>query len=293
MSTIAADTTSTPPRTSPVASNLKAIGMVWYREILRYLRDWMRIITSLMQPLIFLFIFGSGLASSFNPLGTGSGGVAGVNFQTFIFPGVLCMAVLITAISSAISIVWDREFGFSREILVAPVSRTSVILGKVLGGSTIALFQGALMLAFAPLIEVTLNVGLVITLLLEMLLLAFTMTSLGIVIASRMRAMESFSMVMQFLLMPMFFLSGAFFPLKNVPDWLSFLSKIDPVTYAVDPLRQAIINDLNLPPFVTNQLSLGVQVFGTTLSVVDELLIVGALGVVFVSWATLAFRKQE
>jgi len=289
MSTVAAETASTNPRMSALWRNLKAIEIVWYRDILRYLRDWVRIVTSLMQPLLFLFIFGSGLASSFSP----AGGVAGVSFQTFIFPGVVSMAVLFTAISSAISIVWDREFGFLREMLVAPVSRTSIVLGKALGGSTIAMFQGTLMLVFAPLIGVRLDAGLVIILMLEMLLLAFTMTSLGIVIASRMQSMESFSVVMQFVLMPMFFLSGALFPLTHVPGWLAFLNKLDPVTYGVDPLRQAVMSGMKLPPVVARQLGLGVQVFGTTLSVAAELLIVGALGVIFVSWAALAFGKQE
>jgi len=289
MSTVAAETASTNPRMSALWRNLKAIEIVWYRDILRYLRDWVRIVTSLMQPLLFLFIFGSGLASSFSP----AGGVAGVSFQTFIFPGVVSMAVLFTAISSAISIVWDREFGFLREMLVAPVSRTSIVLGKALGGSTIAMFQGTLMLVFAPLIGVRLDAGLVIILMLEMLLLAFTMTSLGIVIASRMQSMESFSVVMQFVLMPMFFLSGALFPLTHVPGWLAFLNKLDPVTYGVDPLRQAVMSGMELPPAVARQLGLGVQVFGTTLSVAAELLIVGALGVIFVSWAALAFGKQE
>lgn len=289
MSTVFAETASTNPRMSALWRNLKAIEIVWYRDILRYLRDWVRIVTSLMQPLLFLFIFGSGLASSFSP----AGGVGRVSFQTFIFPGVVSMAVLFTAISSAISIVWDREFGFLREMLVAPVSRTSIVLGKALGGSTIAMFQGTLMLVFAPLIGVRLDAGLVITLMLEMLLLAFTMTSLGIVIASRMQSMESFSVVMQFVLMPMFFLSGALFPLTHVPGWLAFLNKLDPVTYGVDPLRQAVMSGMELPPVVARQLGLGVQVFGTTLSVAAELLIVGALGVIFVSWAALSFGKQE
>jgi ABC-2 type transport system permease protein len=293
MSSVIAETTSRNTRMSPLWRNLMAIEIFWYRDILRYLRDWVRISTSLMQPLLFLFIFGSGLASSFSPAGGASRGVGGVNFQTFIFPGVVSMAVLFTAISSAISIVWDREFGFLREMLVAPISRTSIVLGKALGGSTIAMFQGTLMLVFAPLIGVRLDVVLVIILMLEMLLLAFTMTSLGIVIASRMQSMESFSVVMQFVLMPMFFLSGALFPLTHVPGWLAFLNKLDPVTYGVDPLRQAIMSRLNLPPSVVTQLGLGVRIFGFTLSVATELLIVAALGVIFVIWAALSFGKQE
>lgn len=296
MSMFAPVTTTPTPRTKTSAfwRNLKAIEIIWYREILRYLRDWIRIITSLMQPLLFLFIFGSGLARSMNVAGgTTATGAPSVSFQMFLFPGVISMAVLFTAVFSAISIVWDREFGFLREMLVAPVSRTSVVLGKALGGSTVAMVQGTIMLIFAPLIGVSLNVGLVITLMLEMLLLAFTMTSLGIVIASRMQSMESFSVVMQFVLMPMFFLSGALFPLKNIPGWLAFLNRVDPVTYGVDPLRQATMSGLHLPAAVANQLGLGIQIFGVTLSVGAELGIVAALGVIFVTWAALSFGRQE
>ncbi len=158
MSTI--NTMATPPgsKSSALWRNLKAIEIVWYREILRYVRDWVRFISSLMLPLVLLFVFGSGLAKSFN-LAEGSilAGTYGVSYQTFIFPGAISMAVLFTALSSASSIVWDREFGFLREMLVAPVSRTSLVMGKVLGGSTIAMGQGTIMLIFAPLIGVRLE----------------------------------------------------------------------------------------------------------------------------------------
>jgi ABC-2 type transport system permease protein len=293
MRTITAETEPFPQIKRALWRNLKAIGIVWYREILRYLRDWVRFSTSLVMPLLFLFVLGSGLAANFNPAGTGTARGVGVNYQTFVFPGVLSMAVLFTAISSGISIVWDREFGFLREMLVAPISRSSVVLGKVLGGCTVALLQGMIMLIFAPLAGVSLNAMLVIALLLEMALMAFSTTSLGLVIASRLRSMESFQVILQFVLAPMFFLSGALFPLTNESGWLVFLNKIDPVTYSVDPLRQVVMAGLNLPPSVASQLGLGVQIFGITLSAAAELLIVGALGVIFVSWATLAFRKRE
>lgn len=274
--------------------NLNTIGIVWYRDILRYVRDWVRIITSLAQPLMFLFIFGSGLRNSFNLMGNASpGGTPGFDFRTFLFPGVLSMAVLFTAIFSAISIVWDREFGFLREVLVAPISRTSVVLGKALGGSTVAMIQGTIMLIFAPLIGITLTPILVIKLMSEMLLLAFCLTCLGIVVASRMKSMEGFQMIMQFLLMPMFFLSGALFPLSNLPGWLAFLTKLDPVTYGVDPLRQAVLNTLNLPDAVKHFLGLGVTIFNYTLSVAIELGIIAALGLIFVVWAAASFSKQD
>ena len=299
MSAIATPTPATnvtnAPRNTPINNafrrNLNTIGIVWYRDILRFIRDWVRIITSLMQPLLFLFIFGSGLSSSLNVAGTS--GSSGLSFSTFLFPGVLSMAVLFTAIFSAVSIVWDREFGFLREVLVAPISRVSVVVGKALGGSTIAMIQGTLVLIFAPLIGVKLSFGLVVALMGEMLLLAFCLTSVGIVVASRMKSMEGFQMIMQFFLMPMFFLSAALFPLKNLPGWLAFLNRIDPVSYGVDPLRQAALGNLNLPPVVTNNLGLGIQIFGTRLSVAVELLVVAALGLIFITWAALLFSKQD
>ena len=283
----------TTPITEPFQRNLKAIGMIWYREVLRYIRDWTRVITSLMQPLLFLFIFGAGLSGSINVASSQLPPGAQLDFQTFIFPGVLSMTVLFTAIFSAVSIVWDREFGFLREVLVAPISRTSVVLGKAFGGSTIAMLQGTIMLIFAPVIGVKLSVGLVVVLMLEMLLLAFTLTCLGIVIASRMKSMEGFQMIMQFILMPMFFLSGALFPLRNLPGWLSFLTKLDPVTYGVAPLRQAVLGSLGLSNFVLDQLGVNVTLFGQTLTPATELAIVAALGLIFVTWAAVLFNRQD
>lgn len=296
--TVTTQTSMTPmapttPISGPLQRNLKAIGIIWYREILRYIRDWTRVITSLMQPLMFLFIFGAGLSGSLNFASSQLPAGAQLDFQTFLFPGVLSMTVLFTAIFSAVSIVWDREFGFLREVLVAPISRTSVVLGKAFGGSTIAMLQGTIMLIFAPLIGVKLSVGLVVVLMLEMLLLAFTLTSLGIVIASRMKSMEGFQMIMQFLLMPMFFLSGALFPLRNLPGWLSFLTKLDPVTYGVAPLRQAVLSSFGLPTFAMDQLGVNVTLFGQTLSAATELMIVAVLGLIFVTWAAIMFSRQD
>ena len=275
--------------------NLNTISIVWYRDILRYVRDPVRIVTSLMQPLMFLFIFGSGLRGSLNMTGGAAlpPGVPSLDFRTFLFPGVLSMAVLFTAIFSAISIVWDREFGFLKEVLVAPIARTSVVLGKALGGSTVAMLQGTVMLIFAPLIGVSLTPVLVVKLMLEMLLLAFCLTCMGIVVAARMRSMEGFQVMMQFFLMPMFFLSGALFPLRGLPVWLAVLNRLDPVTYGVDPLRQAVLNTLSLPDFVKSTLGLGITIFSYTLSVPIELGVVAVLGLIFVTWAAASFSKQD
>ena len=236
--------------------NLKGLFTIWYRDVLRFLRDRVRIVASLGQPLLFLFVFGSGLAPAISGLGGGA-----LDFKAFLFPGIVAMAVLFTSVFSAVSIVWDREFGFLKEVLVAPVSRVAVALGKVAGGSTVAMFQGAIILLFAPLIGVRLTVGRIVTLLALMLLTAATMTSVGVLIASRMRSMEGFHMMLNFALMPMFFLSGAFFPLRGVPLWMEWLARVDPMTYGVDPIRQvvpqgnvpaSVVEAIRLHPIATN-----------------------------------------
>lgn len=281
----------TTPINGPLQRNLKALGIIWYREVLRYIRDWTRVITSLMQPLMFLFIFGAGLSSSLNFTSGQLPSGAQLDFQTFLFPGVLSMTVLFTAIFSAVSIVWDREFGFLREVLVAPISRTSVVLGKAFGGSTIAMLQGTIMLIFAPVIGVKLSVGLVVVLMLEMLLLAFTLTSLGIVIASRMKSMEGFQMIMQFLLMPMFFLSGALFPLQGVPAWMQVLTHVDPVAYGMAPVRWALLNGAGVPGRVidTTQVQFGSYVMPPILDVLVLLVFAAAM----LTLAMVSLRRRD
>ncbi|MEW6046487.1 MAG: ABC transporter permease [Bacillota bacterium] len=258
---------------------LKGIYTIWYRDVLRFLRDRSRIVASLGQPLLFLFVFGSGLAPAMSNLGQGA-----FNFKQFLFPGILSMAVLFTAIFSAVSIVWDREFGFLKEVMVAPVSRLAVALGKVAGGSTVAMFQGLIVLVLAPFIGVRLSWDQVLILMLLMLLLAAVMTAFGILIAARQRSMEGFQMVMQFLLMPMFFLSGAFFPLRGVPLWMEWLSRIDPVTYGVDPLRQVALGK-SLPEFVLKAISLH--------PVAVDVAVLAALGLAFLVPAVWLFGRQE
>jgi len=178
-----------------------------------------------------------------------------MNFSSFLFPGIIAMAVLFTAIFSAVSIVWDREFGFLKEVLVAPVSRTAVALGKVAGGSTVAMFQGVIILLLAPLVGVSLSPAQIIVLIALMLLTAATMTSLGVMIAARMRSMEGFQMMMNFVLMPMFFLSGALFPLRGVPLWMEWLANINPMTYGVDPIRQVALQG-TVPDFAMDMVRL-------------------------------------
>lgn len=217
-----------------------AIYILWLRDLKRYWYDKARIFASLGQPLLFLFVLGTAFTPSFR-------GPAGINFSEFIFPGIISMTVLFTSIFSAVSIVWDREFGFLKEVLVAPISRWSIVVGKALGGSTVAVIQGCILLSLAPLIGVKLSLIIIIKSIMAMFLIAFAMSAMGIVIAARMKEMEGFQMVVNFVIMPIFFLSGALFPLDHLPEWLSILTRADPLTYGVDLLRGVLIGVQNFP----------------------------------------------
>ena len=253
--------TPTPPRDQiPVVrvsvpqrslgSELRAIRIVWRRELLRFVNDRLRIVTSLVQPFLFLFVLGSGLQT------ISRRGTHGVDLKTFLYPGILCMAVMFTAMFSAASIVWDREFGFLKEIQVAPLSRVSVALGKTLGGSSVAVLQASLLLLVSPLVGVWFTPGTILAALGLLLLLAFTLSAIGVAVASRMKTMEGFQLIMNFVLLPLLFLSGAFFPLANLPLWLAVLTHLDPAAYAVDALRRVVLASAGVPPETLARLAL-------------------------------------
>ena len=225
-------------RQSAVTRNVRTVGTVALRELIRLRRMPTRVVGSFAQPVLFLLVLGAGLA----PL-VGDEGIGGVSYQEFIFPGVLAMSVITSALFSAIAIVWDREFGFMREMLVAPVSRGALVLGKAVGGGSVAVAQGIVLIVLAPLVGVDLTPLRVLGLLGALLLLAFAMTALGIVVASRMRRMESFQMVMALVLQPMIFLSGAIFPLDQLPRWLAIPCRLNPATYGVDLARRALLGE--------------------------------------------------
>lgn len=185
---------------------------------------------------MFLVIFGVGLRQT---MATGN---FGIDFVRFMYPGIIAMAVMGVAFFSTISTVWDREFGFLKEILVAPVSRTAVVIGKTLGAATIASSQAFILLVLAPFIGISIHLNFIPGLIFFMVLLSFAIAGMGLLIASLMKTMESFGVLMQVLIFPMFFLSGAFFPLTAVPSWMAWLAKIDPLTYGVDAMRQIILN---------------------------------------------------
>ncbi|HYZ52684.1 MAG TPA: ABC transporter permease [Streptosporangiaceae bacterium] len=268
--------------------DLRAISIVWRRELIRFRTDRLRAVTSLIQPVLFLFILGTGLGSL-----AGRGMPPGINFRTFIYPGVLGMAVLFTAIFSAGSIVWDREFGFLREMLVAPVNRGAIVLGKCLGGATVATFQGIVVLILAGLAGVPYNPVLLLTLIGELLLLSFTLTAFGVMLAARIKQFQAFMAVMQMLVMPLFFLSGALYPLNGLPAWLTVLTRIDPLTYIVDPMRRAVFTHLNISPEALHVLAPGVSWAGWNVPLGLSLGIVAAMGVAMCGVAIAEFNKTE
>jgi ABC-2 type transport system permease protein len=268
------------------ADDWRAVKVVWKRELIRFRRNKPRIVTSLAQPVLFLFVLGTGL-SHLIP------GDTGFDFRTFMFPGVIAMTILFTAIFSAVSIVWDREFGFLREMLVAPSRRWAIMVGKAAGGATVATMQGVIILALAGVVHVPYSPVLLLTLLGEMALTAFMLTSFGLMLASRIRQVESFQVVMQLFVLPMFFLAGAIFPLTGLPRWLSVLTKIDPLAYAVDPMREAVFAHVAVPAAVAAQLNGGVTWDGWRLPGGVALAVVGVAGLVLLGIAIVRFAKTE
>lgn len=221
-----------PPRT--FRNELRAIKIVWHRDMIRFLRDKPRIITALLQPMLYLFVLGSGLGAAVPR-------ASGVDLRMFMFPGVMAMAVLFTCFFSAGSMVWDREFGFMREMLVAPVNRGAILVGKCFGGATVGTFQGLVMFAVAGLVGVPYSPSLMLGVFAELVLLSFAITALAVMISARIRSMQAFMALVQMLMMPLFFLSGALFPLTGLPGWLTVLTRLDPLTYAVDPIRRLVL----------------------------------------------------
>jgi ABC-2 type transport system permease protein len=268
-------------------SELRAIKIVWRRELIRYRADKMRMITTLIQPLLFLFVLGAGLQR------LSSAGTHGVDLKTFIFPGILCIAVMFTAMFSAASIVWDREFGFLREMMVAPIRRSSIVIGKCLGGASVACIQGVIVLCLAGVVHVPYDPVMIIEVFVLQLLLAFSITAFGVMVAARIKQMQSFMGVMQMIITPMFFISGALFPASGLPGWLTVLNRLDPLTYAVDPMRRIVFNHLDISPAARHALDPGVTWWGWRVPTLLEAGVVVALGIVMLGIAIVEFSSTE
>jgi ABC-2 type transport system permease protein len=270
-----------------VASELRAIKIVWKRELIRYFSDRLRIVTVLVQPLLFLFVLGSGLQQ------LSAASTLGVQLKTFIYPGILAISVLFTAMFSAASIVWDREYGFLREMMVAPIRRSSIVIGKCFGGATVAGTQGVIVLCLAGAVHVPYNPVMIVEVLVLQLLLAFAITAFGVMIAVRIKQMQSFMGVMQMVITPMFFISGALFPASGLPGWLTVLNRIDPLTYAVDPMRRIVFTRLDISPAARHALDPGVTWWGWRVPTLLEAAVVLGLGLLMLAVAIWEFSASD
>ena len=217
--------------TTIIEANLGRLYALWLREFKVFLRERSRLIASTFTPVLWLFVIGSGFAST-HPS-------TGVDYQKFIFPGIVSMSI--SSVFFGSYVIWDRKFDFLKSVMVAPVSRDTVFIGKTLGGMTNSLVQAAILLVIGIAIGINLNALSLIQTITIVLLLSFALTSIGLAIGSYIESLEGFQLIISFVVFPLFFLSGALFPLKNLPGWLFVLTTIDPATYAVDALRNAII----------------------------------------------------
>lgn len=265
--------------------NLQIGGIyaIWLRELKRALRDRGQLIGGVTRPLIYVLIMGIGLNPYFR--GEVYGEVKFVipfTYLQFIFPAVIALNILYTSVQSAVSVIWDREFGFLREVLVSPLPRVIILLGKVLGGATVAMFHGAIVLVLAPYADISLTPLSIAKGLLLMFLLAFAITSAGVIIASRVRSFEGFGVFSNVVILPLYFLSSSIFPLDPAlsaaqmrivyPNWLVNLVQFNPLTYAVDSFRGAFIGFHQFEPSIGPFVLISMAVF-------------------FFSWALVEFRK--
>ncbi|WP_163970335.1 ABC transporter permease [Oceanobacillus halotolerans] len=274
---------------------MEGIFAIWQRDILKFFRDRSRLIGSFAMPFMFLILFGSGMSGAMSSMlgGSEAGALRDFDFVEFMFPGIIGMTVFNTAIFSALSVVQDKEFGYMREILVSPMSRVSIAIGKVLGGSTVAVFQGLLMLVFVPFIGVSISFVTIIQLIPTMFLVAFAISSFGLLIASTLKTTQGFQMVIQVLIFPMLFLSGALFPLNGLPFWMDILVKINPLTYSVDMFKKIVFDIDAMTPELIEAMGLNLSIFNHVISFTEEVLVVGAISLVFVILATYKFSTTE
>jgi ABC-2 type transport system permease protein len=294
-------TTTAPPPTveppapiTPVAvapkglrADARAVKIVTHRELLRWRKDPGRLITGLIQPFLFLFVLGTGLSSVVSTQ------IPGVSFRTFLFPGVLCTSVLFTGVFAGVSIVWDREFGFLREMLVAPIRRSSILVGKCLGGAIVATAQGIIVLACAGLVDVPYDVVLMAELLVILFLVAMAVCALGMLLGARVRDMQRLMPIIQLAITPMMFLSGAMYPIGGLPSWLLFLTKINPLTYAVQPMRHLTLQAVGVSQTQIDALDPPITWFGWSVPIGLQVVMVGVLGFVILLAAIKRFAATD
>lgn len=270
-----------------IVHEIRAALVVWEREMIRFSRDKTRVIAQMVQPLLYMFVLGGGLSALV------ASSTGGVDFKTFLFPGVVAMSVLFTASFSGISMVWDREFGFLREMLVAPVSTAAILTGKCLGGASVATIQGVVVLLLAPLVGVPYDPLLMLEMLVLMFIMSFMITALGLVLSSRVKQVQSAMPLVQMIITPLMFLSGALFPLSRLPAWLTVVTHLNPMTYAVEPMRAAVFDRLTLTPDARAILDPGIWWGSFQVPVWLQVIVVIASGLLLLGVSVKVFARTE
>lgn len=273
---------------------MEGIFAIWQRDVIKFIRDRARLLGSFAMPIMFLLIFGSGMSGTMKfMLSNTGGGSPDFDYVSFIFPGIVAMTLLMTSIFSSLSVIQDKEFGYMREILVSPISRVNIAIGKVLGGATVALLQGLLMFFLVPLIGVQVEWGSILLLIPVMFLISCALSSLGLLIASSLKSTEGFQFIVQILVMPMIFLSGALFPINNMPAWMDFLVKINPVTYGVDLMKKIMLDVGSMPNLVKEAMGLNLTVMNHQVTMIEEVLFIGIFTTVLILLATVQFKRNN
>lgn len=251
----------------------RPIYVICMREFMKFFREKSRLLGTLARPVLWLFVVGNGMSSLIKPQ-------AGFSYLQFIFPGMIGMTILFASIFSSISIVWDREFGFMKEMLVAPISRLSIVVGKAVSGTAISVAQGIIILILIPFLGIHLTATQFIQVVGVSILVAFSITSIGILIAARLTSFDGFNIIMNFLVMPMFFLSGAMYPVTSMPNALRELTHINPLTYGIDAFKHVLLVNAPAP-------------MGAEFPLAIDLLIVIGVSVTMLTLAALSFRRKE
>ncbi len=271
---------------SDLSHHARATWVVTRRELLRFKNDRARMAAMLLQPLLFIFVMGTGLGSIVDTGGD-------ISFPTFLFPGVLATSVLFTAAFAGVSLVWDREFGFLREMMVAPISRASIIWGKCLGGAIVATGQSLILLALVGTVGIPYDPVLLVALTGCLFLGSLFLTALGVLLSTRIKTIQGVMPMLQLLITPMMFLSGSLFPLGGLPTWLSVVTRLNPLTYVVQPMRHLVLQHLDLTAAEEARLLPAITWGGWVVPVGVQLLTVAVITLGLVALAARLFRTTE
>ncbi|WP_018924636.1 ABC transporter permease [Salsuginibacillus kocurii] len=272
---------------------MEGIIAIWQRDIIKFFRDRARLIGSFSMPILFLVVFGVGMGGAMESLVTAGTDATDFNYIEFIFPGIVSMTLLMTSVFSSLSIIQDRDFGYMREILVSPVSRVNIAIGKMLGSATVAFLQGIMMFVLMPFLGISIDPLSFLQLLPVMFMIACTFSSLGLLVASLLNSTQGFQLVVNILVMPMVFLSGALFPLSNMPAWVDVIVTLNPVTYGVDLMKHIMIDVDSLSAQVQEEMGLNLTFFGYPVTTTSEVIFLVGFTTLLILLATVSFKRQN